>query len=90
MAESKQGPVIRECEQLVLIVSQDYAHRPNKRWHGTLELERKEYATYADILHVADDRPETITKVLRVCMSTGHVDDITSDVLEAAEALEAA
>jgi len=82
MTRIPAGPVIRADEQLVMICSQDFAHRPNKRWHGTLELERREYATYADILHAADDDADTIMKVLRVCMSDGSIEDITDDVIE--------
>lgn len=83
------GPVIRADEQLVIVVEQPlvfeglYKNRPPRIWQGSLEIERKVHQSYDDILaHV--DSAEQIRKVLRVCMSTGCVDDITFDVLEAA------
>lgn len=87
---SNAGPVIRATEQLVMLVKQDltfeglYKFQLPRTWEGCLELERKEYATYEDILRVAEDKPETIVKVLRICTETGLIDDITHDVLEAA------
>lgn len=85
----RNNPVIRAEEQLVIIVSSKLTFTgmfnglPTPRvWNATLEVERKQYDTIEDIIHLADGKPEEIRKVLRVCMSTGVIEDITHDVLE--------
>lgn len=92
MAYSMKGPVIRETEQLVVVAEQPLTfegiwngRRTPRMWTGSLEVERQQYDTYADILKLVDGYHEQIRKVLRVCMSTGIVEDITDDVLDAAE-----
>lgn len=76
-------PVVTASEQLVITVIHDYKHRPNKRWFGCLEVERKDYS-YADILKLANDDPETIVKVYKIGKS--GMDDISDAVLDWEEA----
>lgn len=85
--------VIRSDEQLVLITREKqvfeglYYGKPPKVWTGSIEIERKEYRTYDDILaHVS--HPNQIMKALRIGMSDGSVEDITIDVIEAAREKE--
>jgi hypothetical protein len=86
------GPVIRAEEQLVIIVDQvlvneaAYKKLPKPRvWTGCMEIGRREFRTYADIAEFAlQDEHVTIRKVLRICMASGNVEDITDDVLDAA------
>lgn len=74
--------VVSSSEQLVITVIQEYKHRPNNRWFGCLEIERKDYS-YADILKLANDAPETIDRVLVI--KGAELRDITDEVLTWAE-----
>lgn len=90
MKHIKQGPVIRQDEQLVVIVEQAlvneakfYGRHQPKIWRGVLEAERREFMTYRAVADFALDNPDVkIIKALRVDMSEGKVEDITEDVLD--------
>lgn len=71
--------IVKSTEQLIIIVKQTYQHRPNKVWEGCLEIEKADY-TYADIMKLANDQPETIVKVYKIGRS--GMDDITDSVLD--------
>jgi hypothetical protein len=91
MKHMKQGPVIRQDEQLVVIVEQVlvseakfYGRSKPKVWRGVLEAEQCEFKTYRDVADFALDNPDVqIVKALRVVMPEGKVEDITEDVLDA-------
>jgi len=91
MKHIKQGPVIRQDEQLVVIVEQAlvneakyYGRKEPKIWRGVLEAERREFMTYRDIADFAlENDGVEIVKALRIGMSDGTMEDITDDVLEA-------
>lgn len=74
--------VVKSSEQLVITVLHEYKHRPNKRWFGCLEIERKDYS-YADILKIANDDPEWIDRVLVI--KGAELRDITDEVLDSVE-----
>jgi len=74
---------IGKDDQLVIIVYQPQPFRGGT-WRGSLEIDgRKEYS-YADILKLANDQPETIERVLKVDKYK-KVEDITDAVLDFAE-----
>lgn len=75
------NPIGRE-DQLVIIVQQNQPFRGGT-WRGSLEIDAGEHS-YADILKLANDEPDTIEKVLRVD-KYGKVEDITDAVLDFAE-----
>ncbi len=51
-----------------------------------MEIERRQFQTYAEIAEFVADNPHCrIMKALRVCMTDGSIEDITSDVVEAAQ-----
>ena len=85
------SPVIRSCEQLVLIVEQALVNEAKYRgyrtpriWKGVLEAERREFMTYREVADFAlENEGVEIVKALRVCMSDGSIEDITDDVLDA-------
>lgn len=87
--------IATDTDQIVLTVSMEintpmkfwHPNSPRRIWQGCLEVERKEY-TAKDILHLADDKPEDIVKVWRICMTSGQCDDVTDAVLEAADDTE--
>ena len=86
----KQGPVIRQDEQLVVIVEQALVNEAKYKglskpriWRGVLEAERREFLTYRDVADFALDNPNVqIIKALRIGMSDGSIEDITEDVLD--------
>lgn len=83
MRHLKQGPVIRQDEQLVVIVEQELSFKKSL-WKGSLEIERQTFQTYGDIAQCIRDTADcSIMKVLRVCMSDHSVEDITEKVVEA-------
>ena len=73
---------IGKDDQLVIIVQQKLQFRGGT-WRGSLEIDAGEHS-YADILKLANDEPETIERVLKVD-KYGKVEDITDAVLEFAE-----
>jgi hypothetical protein len=91
MKHIKQGPVIRQDEQLVVIVEQAlvnearyYGRKEPRIWRGVLEAERREFMTYRDVADFAlENEGVKIIKALRIGMSDGSVEDITDDVLDA-------
>lgn len=91
MRHFKQGPVIRQDEQLIVIVEQKLVNEAKYKkldqpriWKGALEVERREFQTYADIANFVLDNPDcSLITALRVCVSDGSIEDITSDVVEA-------
>lgn len=93
MRHIKQGPVIRQDEQLVVIVEQVMVNEAKYKgwkqprvWKGCLEAERREFATYREIADFVLDNPDiSIIKALRICLSDGSVEDITDDVVDATE-----
>lgn len=76
--------IATDTDQIVLTVRMELKYRHPRIWQGCLEVERKEY-TAKDILHLADDKPEDIVKVWRICMTSGQCDDVTDVVLEATD-----
>ncbi|MCB5205043.1 hypothetical protein LH464_21490 [Neorhizobium sp. T786] len=84
MRHFKQGPVIRQDEQLIVIVEQELNHL-REIWRGSLEIERQTFQTYDDVAKCIRDTADcSIMKVLRVCMSDGSVECITEEVVDAA------
>lgn len=73
---------IGKDDQLVMIVQHKLRFRGGK-WHGSLEIDAGEHS-YADILKLANDEPETIARVLKVD-KYGKVEDVTDAVLDFAE-----
>lgn len=83
--------IATDTDQVVICIRQERTNEafwkklPKPRiWQGCLEVERKEY-TAKDILHLADDKPEDIVRVWRICMTSGQCDDVTDLVFEAAD-----
>ena len=70
--------IVTKAEQLVITVTHQYEHRPNHKWHGCLEIERGDYS-YADIMKLANDDPDTIDRVLVIKGS--ELRDVTDEVI---------
>lgn len=75
--------IVTKDQQLIILSRHHYQHRPNKIWEGCLEIEKADY-TYADIMKLANDEPETIVRVLK--LGQDGIDDITDAVLDWQEA----
>lgn len=75
--------IVTKDQQLIILSRHYYQHRPNKVWEGCLEIEKADY-TYADIMKLANDEPETIVRVLK--LGQDGIDDITDSVLDWEEA----
>lgn len=73
---------IGKDDQLVMITHYMEKFRGG-RWCGSLEIDAGEHS-YADILKLANDEPDTIERVLKVD-KYGKVEDITDAVLDFAE-----
>lgn len=78
--------VVKSTEQLIMILRMDLNFRGGT-WQGSIEIDGNKDYTYADILKLANDQPETIVKVLKVGQFI--VDNITYEVLDYAEAQDA-
>jgi len=74
---------IGKDDQLVIIVQHKKPFRGGT-WRGSLEIDSGWEYSYADILKLANDEPETIERVLKVD-KYGKVGDITDAVIDFAE-----